>query len=400
MRQNYTKGFLEIDWCDLVRYDKILAHGMVDSPLVFLNLFEDVATEVGDEITSPRPLNEGRRFIQILFASNRHILGIRELNSNHIAKLHRICGLVTSCSAIKTKTDKISIECRSCGNFIKHIPFTPGYTLPLKCNVTGVKTCANRPFFIVQGKSVFTDFQTLKLQELVEAIPGGDIPRHLDIHCTRTLCGLVVPGNRVIIHGVYCVGVNTLKKSTKIYTYFQAVGITIDSTVGFVSRSEVITQSEEASFKTLASMPNVYKTLARSIAPHIYGFEDLKKAILCLLFSGSKKILPDESRRRSDIHMLMIGDPGVAKSQLLKFVAKVSPIGVYTSGKGSSAVGLTASVLRDPVTKNFVVVGGAMVLANNGVVCIDEFDKMNEDDRVAIHEAMEQVFYFVIFCFI
>lgn len=127
-----------------------------------------------------------------------------------------------------------------------------------------------------------------------------------------------------------------------------------------------------------------------SIAPSIFGAVDIKKAIACLLMGGSRKKLPDGLTRRGDINILLLGDPGTAKSQLLKFVERVAPIAVYTSGKGSSAAGLTASVMRDPSSRNFVMEGGAMVLADGGVVCIDEFDKMREDDRVAIHEAMEQ----------
>ncbi len=123
--------------------------------------------------------------------------------------------------------------------------------------------------------------------------------------------------------------------------------------------------------------------------PNPYFPQDIKKAIASLLFAGSRKVLPDGLSRRGDINLLL-GDPGTAKSQLLKFVEQVSPIAVYTSGKGSSAAGLTASVVRDPQTRNFIMEGGAMVLADGGVVCIDEFDKMREDDRVAIHEAMEQ----------
>merc|ERR1712226_1486904 len=144
------------------------------------------------------------------------------------------------------------------------------------------------------------------------------------------------------------------------------------------------------SFRRLASQPGVYETVAKSITPSIFGSEDIKKSIACLLFGGSRKRLPDGLTRRGDINVLLLGDPGTAKSQLLKFVERVSPVAVYTSGKGSSAAGLTASVMRDPSSRNFVVEAGAMVLADGGVVCIDEFDKMREDDRVAIHEAMEQ----------
>ena len=263
----------------------------------------------------------------------------------------------------------------------------------------GRPKCPLDPFFIMPDKCKCVDFQTLKLQELPDYVPQGEIPRHMQLFCDRSLCERVVPGNRVLIQGIYSIKqVGAGKKSEDRhkavvgvrFPYMRVIGIKVDSEVGSISRFSNITTEEEAAFRKLAAMPDIYEKLAKSIAPSIFGSDDVKKAIVCLLFGGARKRLPDGLTRRGDINVLMLGDPGTAKSQLLKFVEKVSPIGVYTSGKGSSAAGLTASVMRDPTTRNFVMEGGAMVLADGGVVCIDEFDKMKEDDRVAIHEAMEQ----------
>ena len=173
--------------------------------------------------------------------------------------------------------------------------------------------------------------------------------------------------------------------------YLRVVGIQVQTEgPGRAAGNITFSGEEEEKFRQMAADPEIYNIITKSIAPSIFGSEDIKRSIACLLFGGSRKRLPDGLTRRGDINVLLLGDPGTAKSQLLKFVERVSPIAVYTSGKGSSAAGLTASVMRDPSSRGFVVEGGAMVLADGGVVCIDEFDKMREDDRVAIHEAMEQ----------
>ena len=172
-------------------------------------------------------------------------------------------------------------------------------------------------------------------------------------------------------------------------TYLRVVGMERESSTADSAR---FSPAEEEAFRRLSRRPDVYDILHRSVAPSISGSYtvDIKKAILCLLFSGSRKRLPDGMRLRGDINVLLLGDPSTAKSQFLKYVERVAPICVYTSGKGSSAAGLTASIIKDSATGEFQLEGGAMVLADGGVVCIDEFDKMRVQDRVAIHEAMEQ----------
>lgn len=322
-----------------------------------------------------------------------------------ISKLVKVSGIIVSASNVRAKATKVSLQCRGCQEIIKDVNINPGlegYLLPRKCNTDQsgrLNKCPIDPYFIIPDKCECIDYQVLKLQESPECVPHGEMPCHLQLFADRNLCDNVVPGNRVTVLGIY-----SIKKVAKPTTnnvelkvnvgirapYLRVLGISLENEGP--GRMGIIpyTPSDEELFRHLANSSNIYEKIVHSIAPSIFGSTDIKKAIACLLFGGSRKLLPDGLTRRGDINILLLGDPGTAKSQLLKFVENVSPIGVYTSGKGSSAAGLTASVIRDASTRNFVMEGGAMVLADGGVVCIDEFDKMREDDRVAIHEAMEQ----------
>jgi len=421
LRNNYNSGryWLEIDLKDVNSYDEELGEQVKKQPTEVLPLFEDAAKEIADEITRPRPEGEETvRNIQVMIRSEANPVFIRQLTSDQVAKLYKVSGIVVSASTIKAKATALTIQCRSCRNTMANIKVKPGmegYALPRKCNAdtSGRMNCPLDPFFVLPDSCKCVDSQTLKLQETPENVPNGEIPRHITLYLDRYLCDKIVPGNRVTVTGIYSIkrvggaGQSSLKEKLNIgirQPYLRVIGIQIDSDGSQTTNSQ--TQStnngigsnnfltsqieEEEEFKRMAKSPNIYELISRSIAPSIWGFKDIKKAIACLLFGGSRKRLPDGLTRRGDINILLLGDPGTAKSQLLKFVERVAPIAVYTSGKGSSAAGLTASVIRDASTRNFMIEGGAMVLADGGVVCIDEFDKMREEDRVAIHEAMEQ----------
>lgn len=272
-------------------------------------------------------------------------------------------------------------------------------TLPRRCGRKDDTTkqqsepCPLDSYVIVHEKCQFVDQQVIKLQEAPDQVPVGELPRHVLISADRYLANRVVPGSRCTVMGIFSIyqskgGAKAAAVALR-NPYLRAVGISSD--IDHTSKgAATFTEEEEQEFLEMSRRPDLYEVFARSIAPSIYGNLDIKKAIACLLMGGSKKILPDGIKLRGDINVLMLGDPGTAKSQLLKFVEKVSPIAIYTSGKGSSAAGLTASVQRDANTREFYLEGGAMVLADGGVVCIDEFDKMRDEDRVAIHEAMEQ----------
>jgi DNA replication licensing factor MCM5 len=207
------------------------------------------------------------------------------------------------------------------------------------------------------------------------------MPRSFPCYADRYLTDKVTPGNRVKIVGI----LKTFRKEGRggngvNQIYIKVVGIQSElnregaNITGFAMPN--ITAADEEKIITMSKDPLIYQKISKSIASAIFGHDDIKKAVACLLFGGSPKKLPDGMRLRGDINVLLLGDPSTAKSQFLKFVERVAPISVYTSGKGSSAAGLTASVLRDPSTGEFQLEGGAMVLADGGVVCIDEFDKM------------------------
>uniref|UniRef100_A0A671QZV8 DNA replication licensing factor MCM5 n=1 Tax=Sinocyclocheilus anshuiensis TaxID=1608454 RepID=A0A671QZV8_9TELE len=407
LKRHYTLGeyWIEVEMEDLASFDEDLSDCLYKLPTENLPLLEEVAQEVADEVTRPRPAGEETvQDIQVMLKSDAHPASIRNLKSEQVSCLVKIPGIIISSTAVRAKATKVCLQCRGCRAVISNIPLPPGlqgYALPRKCNTeqAGRVKCPVDPYFIIPDKCVCVDFQTLRLQEAPDAVPHGEMPRHMQLYCDRYLCDRVVPGNRVTVMGIY-----SIKKVAQTKAkgrdkgagvgiraaYLRVVGIEVDTEGAGRGASGSVSPQEEEELRALASSPSVYDSLARSLAPSIYGSDDLKKAVVCLLFGGSRKRLPDGLTRRGDINLLMLGDPGTAKSQLLKFVERCSPIGVYTSGKGSSAAGLTASVLRDPNTRGFVMEGGAMVLADGGVVCIDEFDKMREDDRVAIHEAMEQ----------
>ncbi|XP_020514567.1 DNA replication licensing factor MCM5 [Labrus bergylta] len=406
LKRHYTLGefWVEVEMEDLASFDEDLSDCLYKLPTENLPLLEEAAKEVADEVTRPRPAGEETvQDIQVMLKSDAHHASIRGLKSEQVSRLVKVHGIIISATAVRAKATRVCLQCRGCRGVLSNIPLPPGlqgYALPRKCNKedAGRVKCPVDPYFIIPDRCVCVDFQTLRLQESPDAVPHGEMPRHLQIYCDRYLCDRVVPGNRVTIVGIFSIKKMAIKtggkdKSSGVgirTSYLRVVGIQVDTEGAGRGATGSVSPQEEEELRGLAASPNIYDSLARSVAPSIYGSDDLKKAITCLLFGGSRKRLPDGLTRRGDINLLMLGDPGTAKSQLLKFVERCSPIGVYTSGKGSSAAGLTASVMRDPQTRGFIMEGGAMVLADGGVVCIDEFDKMREDDRVAIHEAMEQ----------
>ena len=395
--------YCDVDIAHMISYNEELAHRLTTDPADIIPLFEAALKQCTQRIVYPQQPKIDLPQHQLLLHSSIAQLSIRDLNATNVAHLVRIPGIVIGASVLSSKATLLAIQCRSCG-YVDHIAVEggiSGVTLPRLCGrpkAPGTsepgEQCPMDPYFVSHESSQFIDSQIIKLQEAPDAVPVGELPRHIIVSADRYLTNRVVPGSRCTVMGVFSI-YSAQKSGGKKDTvairnpYLRAVGITtdIDHTL---KGAQTFTEEEIQEFEEMSRLPDIYERFARCIAPSIYGNADIKKAVACLLMGGSKKVLPDGMKLRGDINVLLLGDPGTAKSQLLKFTEKVSPIAIYTSGKGSSAAGLTASVQRDTQTREFYLEGGAMVLADGGVVCIDEFDKMRDEDRVAIHEAMEQ----------
>jgi DNA replication licensing factor MCM5 len=292
---------------------------------------------------------------------------------------------------------KCALQCKNCGN-MKYIQVKSGFSsfkIPRQCDNSKLigeqrEKCPLDSYITVPEKSQYIDVQTLKIQEAPELIPVGEIPRSYLLYCDRTLVNQVTPGTRVTVVGIQCVDERDTDKSVNDRSSYIRVIQFQHENKKTGRQTFNFTEEDQRKFNLFAKTDKIYEKIAKSIAPGIFGSDDIKKAIACLLFGGCRKRLNGGVMLRGDINILLLGDPSTAKSQFLKFVERVAPIAVYTSGKGSSAAGLTASIIKDPSSGEFQLEGGAMVLADGGIVCIDEFDKMRSQDRVAIHEAMEQ----------
>lgn len=316
---------------------------------------------------------------------------IREVKAECIGKLVNIKGIVTRATEVKPLMQVATYTCDLCGAETYQPISGTAFMPQLMCAGEDCRVNRSGGRLTLQSRgSKFTKFQELRIQEHADAVPVGHIPRSLTVYARGETTRSAIPGNHVSICGVFLplnkVGFHAMKQGLLSDTYLEAHRIVqINKTEDEEMGDEEITEDE---LKQLAE-DSFYDKLASSIAPEICGHEDVKKALLLLLVGGVDKN-PAGMKIRGNINICLMGDPGVAKSQLLGYMDRLAPRSQYTTGRGSSGVGLTAAVMKDPLTGEMILEGGALVLADQGICCIDEFDKMEEEDRTAIHEVMEQ----------
>ena len=338
-------------------------------------------------------------------SKNKQIVAksLRQIRAPQMGQLVTITGMIVKASDVKPLVQVATYSCDRCGAEVyqpveSQREFMPQRFCPSNVCQRGAARKMDTLFLQTRG-SKFCKFQELKLQELPNQVPMGHIPRSITIVCRGELTRQATPGDVVTIDGVFLPqrvaesGYRALKAGLVSTTYIETQHLFVHK-MSFDSINEGLSELEalelESEIRQVANSPDPVGKLASSIAPEIFGHEDIKRALLLQLVGGCTRKLPDGMRIRGDINICLMGDPGVAKSQLLKHVSSIAPRGVYTTGKGSSGVGLTAAVTKDLTTQEMSLEGGALVLADRGICCIDEFDKMDESDRTAIHEVMEQ----------
>jgi replicative DNA helicase Mcm len=376
---------ITIDFMDLFAFDQRLAERLMEKPDAFLQHASNAAYEqlgIEDSEYAQKLDKVTVRIAQLLGKEQ-----LRKLGSKQMGKLVMIEGIVVRATPVRPMVMNAAFRCKRCGT-INRVEQT-GQFLKAPPVCASPDCGRDGPFEFVQDESTFIDSQEFRLQEKPEDLPPGQLPRTLS---TKLVGGEIVdvarPGDHVAIVGVVRAFAPSLMGMGKLRTFILQLDANSIGVLGKEPETSPPSPEEEEKIRALAKDPWVHKKIMNSIAPSIYGYEHIKESIMYLLFGGVSKSLPDITIR-GEMNALLIGDPGTAKSQLLQYVARIAPRGLYTSGRGTTAAGLTAAVIREK-GGSMSLEAGALVLADKGIACIDEMDKMRPEDRVAIHEAMEQ----------
>ena len=388
LKQNRCRLMLSLD--DLRSFDAELTRSLMRRPAEYLPPFEEALREVVQQqdpsFAKTQPLTALRIGVQGSFGA--HHVSPRGLTAPLLNSLVCVEGIVTKCTTVRPKVLRSTHYC----------PTTAKFTQKEYRDLTSLGGAATGSTYPTKdqdgnlleteyGLCEYMDYQMITLQEMPERAPPGQLPRSVDVVLEGDLCDLTKPGDRVQVSGIHRALPSKSNQSGMFRTLLLCNAL---KPVTHTLAHDAFTREDLENIRRLAKEGNVLEQLSRSLAPSICGHHYEKTALLLMLLGGSEKNLSNGTHLRGDLNILMLGDPSTAKSQLLRFVLRIAPLAVSTTGRGSSGVGLTAAVTKDDDTGDRRLEAGAMVLADRGVCCVDEFDKMTDADRVAIHEVMEQ----------
>ena len=384
MAMSGKKSFV-VNFDELLASEPKLAQQFLDTPDAYLE-YANRAAKAQLQIEEPEYAEEIVN-VTVRFQGLPEVTPLRVLGSKHIGNFVMLEGIVVRASPARPMVMEAAFKCKWCGAMSNIAQSGPFLTAPLACSAPECRRKSS--FDFIQEESTFIDSQDVRIQERPEDLPPGQLPRWLDIKLLeRDLVDSARPGDHVCVVGIARAVAATLPRVGQLRSFTLHLDTNFIDVESKESEKLVATQEEEEQIIELSKDPEIHSKILHSLAPSIYGYEHIKEAIMYLLFGGTSKHFPD-IKIRGALNVLMVGDPGTAKSQLLQYVAKIAPRGLYTSGRGTTAAGLTAAVLRDK-TGGMTLEAGALVLADKGVAAIDEMDKMRTEDRVAIHEVMEQ----------
>ncbi|XP_029457178.1 DNA replication licensing factor MCM2 isoform X2 [Rhinatrema bivittatum] len=381
-----NKESLVVNYEDLAAREHVLAYFLPEAPAEMLKIFDEAAKEV--VLVMYPKYDRIAREIHVRISHLPLVEELRSLRQLHLNQLIRTGGVVTSCTGVLPQLSMVKYNCNKCSFILG--PFFQSQNQEVKpgscpeCQSLG-------PFEINMEETVYQNYQRITIQESPGKVAAGRLPRSKDAILLADLVDGCKPGDEIeltgIYHNNYDGSLNTANGFPVFATVILANHITKKDDKVAVGE---LTDEDVKTIVALSKDERIGERIFASIAPSIYGHEDIKRGLALALFGGEAKNPGGKHKVRGDINVLLCGDPGTAKSQFLKYVEKVSSRAVFTTGQGASAVGLTAYVQRHPVTKEWTLEAGALVLADRGVCLIDEFDKMNDQDRTSIHEAMEQ----------
>lgn len=379
------KHSLLLDYWDIDKVNSKLAEQLLHQPFKTLFNAEEALKLIDVSVEQKLKLHFRVKNIP----DSQKVL-IRKIRANRLGTFIAIEGLVKKITEVRPKLQIAAFQCQKCGAILRIEQDEDILKEPSECFEDQGGCGRVSSFKLSTTLSTFIDSQKIEIQENPEGLRGGAQPERISVYLEDDLVGGVAPGDRVIVNGILH-STARHRGSFRLTSFDKTIDAVSIESQEFAFEEVEVTKVDEKKILKICKDPELYNKMRQSIAPTIYGLDVEKDALVLQLFGGISKEMPDGTRTRGDIHTLLVGDPGTAKSQILSYMSKLAPRSVYASGKASSAAGLTAAAVRDEFGEGqWTLEAGALVLADKGLACIDEIDKMEEADRSSLHQAMEQ----------